>query len=286
MNRKVKMCYSVVSLVSQSAQVPTGPGVHGTAVPSPPSAGLDSHGGSPHSTNGSTSGYASYASDMDYFENYDVDLEVKPFVDDQPPPLMHPRYSMGQQTPSPPDSVIYSGDHLERSSMLYGYPTNFLHDVDPMMYPPPYNTGDVSGFGIDTKPVYANKPFGSLTSTNFCISNYPQAAEGLSSPGDGSPSSLNHSLQHTICKVCGDTASGNHFGVLSCEACKSFFRRSVRANARYACRGNRTCAIEKNTRNRCQYCRMQKCASMGMRKEGESVEDFSVIYKFITSKVE
>ena len=74
--------------------------------------------------------------------------------------------------------------------------------------------------------------------------------------------------QNTLCKVCGDTSSGNHFGVMSCEACKSFFRRSVRANSRYACRASRNCAIEKHTRNRCQYCRLQKCVQMGMRKEG------------------
>ena len=95
-----------------------------------------------------------------------------------------------------------------------------------------------------------------------CYFNYPQSTESM----DGK--SLNHSLQQTLCKVCGDTASGNHFGVLSCEACKSFFRRSIRANARYACRGSRSCAIEKHTRNRCQYCRLQKCATIGMRKEG------------------
>ena len=95
---------------------------------------------------------------------------------------------------------------------------------------------------------------------------YPQMIEGqgeLTSPSD-----LSQGMQHTICKVCGDTASGNHFGVLSCEACKSFFRRSIRANARYACRGSRGCAVEKHTRNRCQYCRLQKCVAMGMRKEG------------------
>jgi len=99
-----------------------------------------------------------------------------------------------------------------------------------------------------------------------CYFNYPQTTEGL----DGKPPNL--SLQQTLCKVCGDTASGNHFGVLSCEACKSFFRRSIRANARYACRGSRSCAIEKHTRNRCQYCRLQKCVSIGMRKEGQSLK--------------
>ena len=78
-----------------------------------------------------------------------------------------------------------------------------------------------------------------------------------------------NSLQaQSLCKVCGDVASGNHFGVQSCEACKSFFRRSVRAGARYSCRANRMCSIEKHTRNRCQYCRLQKCLQTGMRREG------------------
>lgn len=99
----------------------------------------------------------------------------------------------------------------------------------------------------------------------FCY-NYPQASENVDSKG------ANNLLPHTLCRVCGDTASGNHFGVQSCEACKSFFRRSIRANARYACRGSRGCAIEKHTRNRCQYCRLQKCMAMGMRKEGMSID--------------
>lgn len=86
--------------------------------------------------------------------------------------------------------------------------------------------------------------------------------------------SLNSGLQpQTLCKVCGDIASGNHFGVQSCEACKSFFRRSVRAGARYACRASRLCNIEKHTRNRCQYCRLQKCVQRGMRREGKLVNN-------------
>ena len=98
---------------------------------------------------------------------------------------------------------------------------------------------------------------------------YDCCPQMIEAQGDTSPTDdQGQGMQHTICKICGDTASGNHFGVLSCEACKSFFRRSIRANARYACRGSRTCAIEKHTRNRCQYCRLQKCVAMGMRKEG------------------
>ena len=68
------------------------------------------------------------------------------------------------------------------------------------------------------------------------------------------------------CRVCGDTASGKHFGVLSCDACKSFFRRSMRAKTRYACRGSRTCTVNARTRGRCQYCRLSKCLAAGMKQ--------------------
>ncbi|CAF0788492.1 unnamed protein product [Didymodactylos carnosus] len=69
------------------------------------------------------------------------------------------------------------------------------------------------------------------------------------------------------CVVCGDKSSGKHYGQFSCEGCKSFFKRSVRRNLNYTCRGSRNCPIDTHHRNQCQYCRFKKCLKMGMRRE-------------------
>lgn len=61
---------------------------------------------------------------------------------------------------------------------------------------------------------------------------------------------------------------GKHYGVYSCEGCKGFFKRTVRKDLSYTCRDNKECLVDKRQRNRCQYCRYQKCLAMGMKREG------------------
>ncbi|XP_060807491.1 nuclear receptor subfamily 2 group C member 2 isoform X2 [Amyelois transitella] len=70
-----------------------------------------------------------------------------------------------------------------------------------------------------------------------------------------------------LCIVCGDRASGRHYGAISCEGCKGFFKRSIRKKLGYQCRGSMNCEVTKHHRNRCQYCRLQKCLACGMRSD-------------------
>lgn len=84
----------------------------------------------------------------------------------------------------------------------------------------------------------------------------------------------NHPLSGSkhLCSICGDRASGKHYGVYSCEGCKGFFKRTVRKDLSYACREEKSCIIDKRQRNRCQYCRYQKCLVMGMKREAVQEE--------------
>ncbi|XP_063729160.1 steroid hormone receptor ERR2-like [Symsagittifera roscoffensis] len=84
-----------------------------------------------------------------------------------------------------------------------------------------------------------------------------------------------------LCKVCGDLASGKHYGALSCEGCKAFFKRSIKRKPTSKCKqlltraqkppirivnGEKRCLIEKKTRNDCQKCRYDLCLEVGMSK--------------------
>eukprot|EP00112_Aurelia_sp_Birch-Aquarium-sp1_P018098 Seg4271.1 transcript_id=Seg4271.1/GoldUCD/mRNA.D3Y31 product="hypothetical protein" protein_id=Seg4271.1/GoldUCD/D3Y31 len=72
-----------------------------------------------------------------------------------------------------------------------------------------------------------------------------------------------------LCLICGDKATGKHYGAVSCDGCKGFFRRSVRKNHVYSCRFSKDCMITKDKRNQCRYCRLKKCVYVGMKKEGK-----------------
>ncbi|CAG9558284.1 unnamed protein product [Danaus chrysippus] len=70
-----------------------------------------------------------------------------------------------------------------------------------------------------------------------------------------------------LCPVCGDKVSGYHYGLLTCESCKGFFKRTVQNKKVYTCVAERACHIDKTQRKRCPFCRFQKCLDVGMKLE-------------------
>nr|XP_024216207.1 probable nuclear hormone receptor HR3 isoform X6 [Halyomorpha halys] len=96
--------------------------------------------------------------------------------------------------------------------------------------------------------------------------------------------SIRAQIEIIPCKVCGDKSSGVHYGVITCEGCKGFFRRSQSSVVNYQCPRSKACLVDRVNRNRCQYCRLQKCLRLGMsrdavkfgrmsKKQREKVED-------------
>ncbi|XP_059692336.1 nuclear receptor subfamily 4 group A member 3 isoform X2 [Gavia stellata] len=102
---------------------------------------------------------------------------------------------------------------------------------------------------------------------NAATSSLMGESSGGGSSGLPSPPSRSSSSGEGTCAVCGDNAACQHYGVRTCEGCKGFFKRTVQKNAKYVCLANKNCPVDKRRRNRCQYCRFQKCLSVGMVKE-------------------
>ncbi|VDN58598.1 unnamed protein product [Dracunculus medinensis] len=57
-------------------------------------------------------------------------------------------------------------------------------------------------------------------------------------------------------------------GILACNGCSGFFKRSVRRRLIYRCQaGTGLCIVDKAHRNQCQACRLKKCLNKGMNKD-------------------
>lgn len=113
----------------------------------------------------------------------------------------------------------------------------------------------------------------SLAATLSGVTNGGGTNSGGGGPlttGNG-PVTNNVAALNQHCAICGDRATGKHYGAASCDGCKGFFRRSVRKNHLYTCRFSRNCIVDKDKRNQCRYCRLRKCFKAGMKKEGKSI---------------
>lgn len=108
----------------------------------------------------------------------------------------------------------------------------------------------------------------SSSSVSSGTTDTPKPRASLDSEeGDGSTAATSAPAS-TECVVCSDKATGYHYGVFTCEGCKGFFKRTVQKQLEYTCKGDGNCEVNQINRNRCQYCRFQKCVAKGMLKEG------------------
>ncbi|KAK3547669.1 hypothetical protein QTP86_026919 [Hemibagrus guttatus] len=118
-----------------------------------------------------------------------------------------------------------------------------------------------------SKPDSSSSISGEDSSSGFGLSNEPDTPSLREDEKHSFSSKLqddmNAALLNLECKICGDRASGYHYGVYACEGCKGFFRRTVRLNLRYKLCSQR-CQVHKKSRNKCQFCRFKKCVLAGM----------------------
>ena len=61
--------------------------------------------------------------------------------------------------------------------------------------------------------------------------------------------------QPMICYICEDKATGLHYGIITCEGCKGFFKRTVQNKKNYVCLRGAQCPVTIATRKKCPACR-------------------------------
>ncbi|CAF3523541.1 unnamed protein product [Rotaria sp. Silwood1] len=70
------------------------------------------------------------------------------------------------------------------------------------------------------------------------------------------------------CRICGAPAEYSFFGVISCYACKMFFKRNANVGqATFICNFNNQCQMNRYNRHMCSACRLAKCFKSGMKTE-------------------
>ncbi|XP_076240306.1 hormone receptor-like in 38 isoform X2 [Calliopsis andreniformis] len=204
----------------------------------------------------------------------------------QPPQPQHHHHHQGyfatETAPTPTTAVSSPPNHRQDSP--YGAAVSV-----PMVYgPPPTITGgatpvaptdlcpSVDSVVVGTsRPRRASLPTQRSESASSGSTESPKARGGsgtgssVSSPSSGSGTSNERAppSPSQLCAVCGDTAACQHYGVRTCEGCKGFFKRTVQKGAKYVCLAEKACPVDKRRRNRCQFCRFQKCLMVGMVKE-------------------
>lgn len=147
--------------------------------------------------------------------------------------------------------------------------SNLSDHMEPYFMPPSLSTGacasDPSSYGhhpaahshhhnhhLNSSHHIGLSPVNPMTTGGqVCLSEPPDTKEGMDE----------------LCPVCGDKVSGYHYGLLTCESCKGFFKRTVQNKKVYTCVADRNCHIDKSQRKRCPYCRFQKCLDVGMKLE-------------------